>query len=187
MGARRIRRVGNIQKALLAAAVVGGIMLIGGAPSPTALLSLGGKRDKYKFKYQAASALTSLAHKGYLTFERRGEWRYARITPAGQKALEFEQRKTALQLEKKKRWDKRWRVIIFDVPERRRSTRDRLRIVMRDAGFYRLQDSVWLYPHDCENFIALLKTDLRLGAAVLYMVVEKIENDSKLLEHFRIK
>ena len=92
-----------------------------------------------------------------------------------------------MQLNKRKRWDKHWRVIIFDIPERRRGTRDRLRIVMREAGFYRLQDSVWLYPHDCEDFVTLLKADLKIGAAVLYMVVEKIENDSKLKEHFLLR
>lgn len=184
---RRARRVGNIQKALLAAAVVGGLALIGAAPSPAALLSIGGKRDKYKFKYQAASALSRLAKKGYVAFEYRDGRKYARTTPAGQKILELEQRKTALQLEKKRRWDKRWRLVMFDIPERRRGTRDQLRTIMRGAGFYRLQDSAWLYPHDCEDFIALVKADLKIGNAVLYLIVEKIENDSKLLEHFHIK
>lgn len=186
-GARKIRKIGAIQQALLATALVGGLVLIGAAPPPSVLLSLAGKRNKHKFKYQAAQALLRLTRQGYITFEERGGKRYARITPAGQQLLELEQRKKALQLEKKKRWDKRWRIVIFDIPEKRRKTRDQLRIIMHDAGFYRLQDSVWLYPHDCEDFIALLKADLKIGLDVLYMVVEKIEHDGKLLEHFHIK
>ena len=183
---RRARKIGQIQKALLVAAVVGGIMLIGGAPRLNVLGLLGGGRNKYKFKYQAKTALSTLAKKGYVVFTGEGGRRYARITPAGQKVLVFEEQKAALQLQKKKRWDKRWRVVIFDIPERRRGTRDQLRLVMQSAGFYRLQDSVWLYPHDCEDFIALLKADLKIGLAVLYMIVEKIENDGKLKEHFHL-
>ncbi len=161
-------------------------MLIGGAPrvSLTALL---GSRDKHKFKYQVKSTLGRLAKRGLVVFEQRGAKKYARITPAGQELLAREEQLAALRLQKGKRWDKRWRVIIFDIPERRRGVRDRLRAIMQTSGFYRLQDSVWVYPHDCEDFMALLKTDLKLGASVLYMVVEKIENDSKLLEHFNIK
>src|SRR3989344_1974194 len=41
-------------------------------------------------------------------------------------------------------WDGKWRVAIFDVIEKRRRVRNRLRTLLRGAGFYRLQDSVWV-------------------------------------------
>ncbi len=178
--------MGQVQKALLSAVIVGGIMLIGGTPAPRALGLLGGKRNSYKFKYQAKNALAGLVRKGYVTFVSERGGRYARITTAGQKALALLEHTTALDLQKRKKWDKRWRVVIFDIPERRRGIRDRLRAVMRSAGFYRLQDSVWLYPYDCEDFVALLKADLRLGLSVLYMIVERIESDSQLKEHYSL-
>lgn len=182
--ARNRRRLQHVQKALLIAAVIGGIMLIGGAPSPSVLLPLGGKRNKYRFKHQVKTALSRLAQKGYIAFHEEKGMRYARITESGKKLLEYEEQKAALQLKRGKRWDKRWRIVIFDIPEIRRNVRDQLREVMRDAGFYHLQDSVWLYPHDCEDFIALLKADLKIGNAVLYLIVEKIENEKHLKEHF---
>ncbi len=58
---------------------------------------------------------------------------------------------------------------------------------MRELGFARLQDSVWVYPYDCEDLMALLKADLKIGAAVLYMVVEHIENDKQLQTQFALK
>lgn len=57
---------------------------------------------------------------------------------------------------------------------------------MRTLGFARLQDSVWVYPYDCEDVMALLKADLKLGAAMLYMVVEHIENDTHLRKQFSL-
>ncbi len=58
---------------------------------------------------------------------------------------------------------------------------------MRELGFVRLQDSVWVFPYSCEEFLALLKAELKIGTSVLYMVVEEIENDKHLREHFNLK
>ena len=62
-----------------------------------------------------------------------------------------------ITIAKKRRWDHRWRVVIFDIPERRKSVRVSLRRFMQEYGFVRLQDSVWIYPYDCEDLIALAK------------------------------
>lgn len=180
--AQKRKRLGQVQKALLMTAVVSGLLLIGGAPRITI-----GNRNCYRFKNQAKTALIRLAQKGYVTFVREKKGMYAQVTPLGKRLLAVEEQKMALELNKKKRWDKKWRVVIFDIPEYRRSARDQLRIVMRSAGFYRLQDSVWLYPYDCEDFMALLKADLKIGSEVLYMIVDHIENDGKLKEHYSLK
>ena len=63
---------------------------------------------------------------------------------------------------------------------------DRLRRLMREYGFLRLQNSVWVYPHDCEELISLIKADLRIGKDVLYAVVESIEYDAWIKKHFNL-
>ena len=183
--ARKVRRTGQIQNAILTTLLVGGMIVIGAAPRLDLLKLLGArKRNPYRLKYQINDTLLRLVRKGLVTFVEKDGKKFARLTSAGTERLKLEQQKAALRLQKNKRWDKRWRVIIFDIPEYRRGTRDKLRLTMRSTGFYRLQDSVWLYPYDCENFIALLKADLKTGNAILYMVVEKIENDQKIREVF---
>ena len=96
----------------------------------------------------------------------------------------MESEKTAIM--KKRKWDRRWRVVIFDIPERRKNIRDRLRLFMNEYGFVRIQDSVWIYPYDCEDLIALAKANFRVGADVLYMIVERLERDKYLREHFKL-
>src|ERR1043166_1303388 len=103
---RYARRVGQVQKALLAAALAGGIALTGGAPPSRVLASLGGKREARQFRYQAKNALASLLKKGYIVFTTENSRRYARITPAGQRALAVLGQRIALNIRKKKRWDK---------------------------------------------------------------------------------
>jgi len=185
--ARKVRRTGQIQNAILTTLLVGGMIAIGAAPRLDLLKLLGArKRNPYRLKYQINDTLLRLVRKGLVTFVEKDGRKFARLTPAGTKQLELEQQKAALRLQKNKRWDKRWRVIIFDIPERRRGVRGRLRAIMQECGFVRLQDSVWVYPHDCEELIVLLKAELKAGSSVLYMVVEKIENDLWLKNHFSL-
>ena len=141
--------------------------------------------NKYNLRYRAKSAAGRLVVKGYAAWSEKDGKKYLRITPKGRKAFEFEQAKAALGNQKKK-WDGRWRMVAFDIPERRRAVRFRLRAVMREIGFVRLQDSVWVYPYDCEDFIALLKAELKIGKDVLYAIADTIEYDKGLRQHFNL-
>ena len=84
------------------------------------------------------------------------------------------------------RWDQKWRVLVFDIPERRRRLRDFMRRTLHGNGFIRLQDSVWVYPYDCEDWVNLWKADLKIGKELLYMIVDSIEGDSVLKRQFGI-
>src|SRR5207249_465239 len=43
-------------------------------------------------------------------------------------------------------WDGQWRLVLFDVPTKQNTQRDRLRRYLRDKGFGYLQNSVWINP-----------------------------------------
>lgn len=184
--ARRERRKGYIQDAILATvATVGICAWIMVAPNTLQLLRFV-KKDMRRFNYQAKTAIGRLAQKGLVRFITRGNMKYVEITEKGRQAFALEREKAALWSRSKKRWDKRYRMIIFDIPERRRIVRGRLRRIMRECGFLRIQDSVWVSPYDCEDLIILIKAELRIGKDVLYTIVEKIENDKWIREHFSL-
>lgn len=186
--AKKKRRKRYLRDVLLASIAISGVVLVASiAPNALAQLRYLPAMKRAQLRYKAKTTLGRLAMQGLIEFEKRDGKSYARITPTGREALAFEEQKANLSSKKKRRWDKRWRVIIFDIPERRRKVRDRLRITMSKLGFIRLQDSVWVYPYDCEDLIALLKANLKIGLAVLYMIVEHIENDKHLREQFNLK
>ncbi len=185
--AKRTRRLQAFQQGLLAAAAIGGVVLIAATiPNAVRLLRyMPGYKKGARFNYQAKTALGRLAAKGLISFEERDGKRYARVTEAGEQSLALESMREK-STRKPKRWDGRWRVVLFDIPERRRGIRNRLRLFMQEYGFVRLQDSVWIYPYDCEDIIALVKADFHIGADVLYMIVERLEHDKHLREHFEL-
>lgn len=186
--AKKKRRNRYLRDALLASIAISGVILVASiAPNALAQLRYLPAMKRARLRYRAKTTLGRLAMQKLIVFEKRDDKNYARITNEGRRVLALEQQKARLHDGKKRRWDKSWRVIIFDIPERRRKVRDRLRITMSELGFVRLQDSVWVYPYDCEDLMALLKADLKLGSAVLYMVVEHIENDKHLRAQFGLK
>lgn len=85
------------------------------------------------------------------------------------------------------RWDGKWRMLIFDIRESRRQVRFTLRQLLRGIGFVRLQDSVWVYPYPCDEFVALVRAHLASGVGELRsLVVEALESDRALRDHFHL-
>ena len=181
---QRTRR--NIQQAVLSAIAVTGILALA-MVAPNVIGAMGRIiGDKYKFGYRARTVAGRLAKKGLVEFLEKDGKKYLRITEKGRHALALETEKAALRDQRKRRWDGQYRLVMFDVPEKRKSVRNRLRAIMHGCGFLRIQDSVWVYPYDCEEFVTLLKAELRIGKDVLYVVVECIENDRWIKKHFRL-
>jgi len=84
-------------------------------------------------------------------------------------------------------WDGKWRIVMFDIRENRRRARSQLRSLLAGAGFLRIQDSVWVYPHPCDEGIGLVRAHLKSDTGeMLSFVAEALESDKKLREHFRL-
>lgn len=186
--ARKRRRKRNIQGTILGTLATAGIVTVA-AVAPNvfqALPSLMGKQ-RYKLMFETKTALGRLAVKGHIRFIEKNGKKCVEITVAGKRALELQLARQTKPARKKRRWDQRYRLVMFDIPQNRKSVRDRLRLLMRECGFLRVQNSVWLSPYDCEELVTLIKTDLRLGTSVLYAVVEQMENDGWIKRHFGLK
>lgn len=179
------RRKENIQKTVLAVvAATGGLAVSLLAPNIfMAFPGIMGKQ-RYKLAFQGRTAVGKLAAKGHVRFVEKHGSKRIEITEAGRRAFMLEEEKALLAAKRPKRWDKRWRLVMFDIPQSRRRDRDHLRATVRECGFLRLQDSVWVYPYDCEELVMLLKADMRIGKDVLYAIVESIENDDWIKKHF---
>jgi len=87
-------------------------------------------------------------------------------------------------LEKPKRWDKKWRLVIFDIPEWNKKARAALREKLRAMNFYQCQKSVWIHPFPCLEEIEFLKTFFNIKPFVKLFLVEEM-TDGKVLYHFK--
>ena len=89
-----------------------------------------------------------------------------------------------LTIAKPKQWDGRWRMIIYDVDEKKKKLRDVFRRALITLGFLKLQESVWVYPYSCEEQITFLREYYGVGNEVLYVIATKLEDDTPYKEYF---
>lgn len=89
-----------------------------------------------------------------------------------------------MKIEKPPKWDGKWRVIIYDVPGKKRHFQASFRRMLKRLKFLKLQNSVYLTPYPCEKEIEFLRQYFQIPEHIIYMVVEKIENDLAYKKYF---
>ncbi len=174
----------NLQKLILETVAAAGVLAVClVAPNVLKSMSVLGIIPKHRQKEYVSSSAAKLVKKGLMEF-RDG---YYQLTVKGGKVITLWEL-TEYKLRKPETWDKKWRIIIYDIPEKRKGViRKQIFNVFKQAGFYRLQNSVWVYPYDCEDLIGLLKTELGAGKDVLYIIADEIENDRHLRSNFGLR
>lgn len=188
-GAKMVRRRTNIEHVVLHTIGVAGvlsIMIL--TPNAMRILKMfdGGKHRSTNPRYLFGTAFERLLGKRLITIEQTGKGKFVRLTDAGKEELALMVARSP-DKRKPKRWDGRWRIVTYDIREERKGLRIKLAQTLHTFGFYRLQNSLWVYPYDTEALLIMLKSHYKLGSEVLYGVMEKIENDKKLRAHFKLK
>lgn len=84
------------------------------------------------------------------------------------------------------KWDDKWRLVIFDIPEKLRRGRDALREKLKELGFYELQKSAFIFPYQCKNEIDFIIEFFDLRKYVRFAVLESIDNELHLKKIFRL-
>jgi len=92
-----------------------------------------------------------------------------------------------LKIKRPKKWDGKWRVLIFDIAQLKKLYREALRGKLKELGFYQLQKSVWVCPFDCRAEVEILKDFFGLKDNELRLILAiDIENDTFLKKHFKL-
>ena len=172
----------NIQRAVLSTIAVSGLLAVSMvAPNTVKVLKSLGFHPNKREDEVIKRARKRLIDKGFVIYNNS----FLKITENGKKELNrFSINNWVIN--KPRKWDGRWRMLIFDIPEHRRSTRDKVRATLSSIGFIKVQQSVWIYPYDCGDLITLLKADFKIGKDLLYLIVDSMENDNKFKKLFEL-
>ena len=140
------------------------------------------KQRKIKL-YEINQSIKRLLDRKLIKIREDRDHKFLEVTDTGKRLL-LKYKLEGLAEEKPKKWDRKYRTVVFDISEQRKKTRDHLRRMLRGFGFICLQGSVWVYPYHCEEIVSLLKEYLQLRGEVIYMTVESIENDGWIKKRF---
>ena len=83
------------------------------------------------------------------------------------------------------KWDHKWRIITYDIPEDQRSARDALSAQLRRYGCFQLQKSTWITPFPCRDDIAYIATHHGVDPFVTYFEAINLDNDTALIARFK--
>ncbi len=109
-----------------------------------------------------------------------------RLTPKGVLFFaRYRKRETKLK-DVKKKWDGKWRLITFDVPVKENPKRFVLLRALRESNFYQLQKSVWIAPYEMSEEFWKFVVMNNLHKYCKVMLIEVLDGDKELREHFRL-
>lgn len=146
------------------------------APVPVRILE---ESDPEKVR----NSLYYLKTNEYIKVKRIGKRKYKfELTKKGKKLL-AQYSFSDCALKPKHPWDGKWRMFVFDIPEKRRAARDTLRDKLKKLGFFQFQKSVWIYPHECEQEMKYICEFLYVQPYTL-MFTGKIQSDNLLRKYF---
>lgn len=139
--------------------------------------------DDY-FPSRVILAANRLERKGLVTRENTPDGIKIKITDKGKTEvfkydIENWQPKT-------EQWDGKWRLVLFDVEEKKRWRRLQLINYLKKLGMQELQKSVYITPYDVEKEIKYLREILEVPNNIKVAIVERIENEEEIKEIFDI-
>lgn len=141
---------------------------------------------KYKNRKRLGEIFKRLQKQGCIIVEEKNHQIYISLTEKGKKMAGWLQ-VDALQIKRPKNWDGKYRIVIFDIVQLKKLYREAFRGKLKELGFYRLQDSVWVIPFDCRDEIGLLRDFFGLTHKEMRLIVaENIGPDEWLREIFKI-
>ena len=89
-----------------------------------------------------------------------------------------------MEIKTPKNWDKKWRLVMFDIPVRFSKGREALRYHLKNLNFIQFQKSAWIFPHPCEDEIIFIADFFGVGKFVEILTVENISKDEKFRKYF---
>ena len=92
-----------------------------------------------------------------------------------------------MEIKKPKQWDGKWRIVLFDVPERARKIRDAFRYHLKQLNFYEFQKSVFVHPYDCHNEIEYLVEFYDARKFIRFIIADSLDNELHLKSHFNLR
>jgi len=169
---------------------VTGAALAGGLLVPNLLIGLDKPLRKFwkhlekrEKEYELQRIIYSMKARGYLA----GDYEHGlQLTDKARKRLariEFD----SLVAKPQHRWDRLWRIIIYDIPEEHKLARNALTTKLRDYGCFQLQKSTWITPFPCREDIETITSNYEVDDYVTYFEAINLDNAAPLIRRFKKK
>ena len=123
-----------------------------------------------------------LKRRGYLEVVKKHNQKFLKLTHSGELSILVQK----AGVKKTDKWDGKWRVIIYDIPEESKEKRKLLRYLLKKNHFYKLQASVYITPYPLNReALDYLKVS-GLSIFIRIFRVDEMDDEEELVKHFNL-
>lgn len=166
-----------------------GVVIVAAAASPHFLARAATSyfRDKVEKAIRArAKRLRELQKRKLVDFKELGDGSVRiELTNPGKNLIRF-YNVDEMKLKKPRRWDKQWRIVIYDIPVHQKKASDAFRQKLEHMGLFPLQRSVWISPYECLAEVEFLAAvfEIDIDRCLCYFHTPKIPKEREACKFF---
>lgn len=172
---------GEIAEIILSVLLIAGIVVIAATmPNAVQLFKYFKPKNAYE-RTRIMQSVTRLEKQGFV--KRKGE-SFMLTTKGIKKATYYKIR--SMRIPRQKIWDKKWRLIMFDIPEKKKGARRAINHILKELGCVQYQKSVFITPFPCEKEIDIVGDYFEIRKHIKIILAEKIENEDTIKKTFNM-
>jgi len=182
-----MKKLGPVQQKILMLLIAGAALSLTKSPKDYyRIVGLFGREWKRIGKAPAERSIAKLYRSKMIDLKQQpdGTWQMV-LTDRGRKRVLY-YKIDSMKIARPKRWDRKWRLVLFDIPEKQKGSRDAFRAWIKKLGFIELQKSVFVLPYDCRNEFDFMVEFLSLRSHVRFVIADEIDNETYLKRRFRL-
>ncbi|MBI5798329.1 MAG: hypothetical protein HZB10_00150 [Candidatus Yonathbacteria bacterium] len=174
---------GELAKEILRGLALGGFIVMCLAMPNIAQVADLFKSRNSRDRYRVKQALRGLQKRNMVRIVNRGGQEVVEITTQGKKKI-LDYDLENMQLDTKRKWDGKWRIVMFDIPQTQKSARDAVSFKIKEIGMCPVQKSVFVFPHPCKDEIDFVGEVFGVRKNIIYIEATHIDGAEKARRHF---
>ncbi len=176
---------GELVKAILllsvGVAVVAAVCVAPGLSVLCKGLNAKNTKDRYRIK----RALKQMESQGILIRQIKNGKEVLVVSDKG-KDKAWSVMRDDLQITRPPKWDGRWRIVTFDIPEKKSKVRREVSFKIKAIGMEAIQDSVFVSPFPCKKEIDDIAQHYNVKKFFIYLEANLIESNQDLSKKFNL-
>jgi hypothetical protein len=176
-------------KFLLMTVALGGIVFAGALAPGMLVFSRSFKKSRKYSDQQLKNAFYNLKKRNLVEIIQELDGKIkVKLTNNGKERIREFSLET-LSIKKPLKWDKKWRILIFDIPSKPKifnQAREALRSKIKELGFFQMQKSTWIFPYECEDEILLIAELYHVQKYIEIITAERILHGEVMKRRFKL-
>ncbi|MBI2635452.1 MAG: hypothetical protein HYW79_02810 [Parcubacteria group bacterium] len=91
-----------------------------------------------------------------------------------------------LKIKPMKKWDGKWRFVMFDIPDKYRKASNAFREKLKELGFFQFQKSIWINPYPINYEVSFISEIFNIGRFIKTGEIINLEDDAQLRSEFKL-